>query len=200
MLDGDLERARDLIQRALATYADLGLERGAADALEALALIAASTHDGTRAARLAAVAHETRRGLGCASLPATAERVAAAQAQSMSREGRAAWEAAWMEGAKCGLGDAIAYARRSRGPRDRPGSGWASLTPTEVAAARLAATGITNPQIATQLFIARSTVKMHLSNVYLKLGVANRTELARAVAARADAPDAGPDQGGGVVG
>ena len=200
VLDGDLEHARDLIHRALATYADLGLERGAADALEALALIAASTHDVTRAARLAAVAHETRSRVGCVLLPASAERVAAAQAQSMSRDGRAAWEAAWMEGAKMGLGDAIAYARRSRGPRDRPGSGWASLTPTELAAARLAATGITNPQIATQLFIARSTVKMHLSNVYLKLGVANRTELARAVAVRADAPDGVPDQGDGVVG
>ena len=96
------------------------------------------------------------------------------------------------------LGDAIAYARRSRGPRDRPGSGWASLTPTEAAAARLAATGITNPQIAAQLFIARSTVKMHLSNVYLKLGVANRTELARAIAARGDTPDGGPGHGSGI--
>jgi len=61
----------------------------------------------------------------------------------------------------------------------------------------LAATGITNPQIAAQLFIARSTVKMHLSNVYLKLGVANRTELARSIADRSDtrAPGRGPGSG-----
>jgi predicted ATPase/DNA-binding CsgD family transcriptional regulator len=200
VLDGDLEHGRDLVQRALAIYADLGLERGAADALEALALIAAGTHDGARSARLAAVAHETRKRVGCAVLAGSAARVAAVQAQCVSREGRAAWEAAWTEGAKMPLGDAIAYARRSRGPRDRPGSGWASLTPTEAAAARLAATGITNPQIAAQLFIARSTVKMHLSNVYLKLGVANRTELARAIAARADTPDGGPGQGRRVGG
>ena len=63
----------------------------------------------------------------------------------------------------------------------------------------MAATGISNPQIAAELFIARSTVKMHLSNVYLKLGVANRTELARATAARADAPDNGHDEGSAVV-
>jgi DNA-binding CsgD family transcriptional regulator len=88
------------------------------------------------------------------------------------------------------LGEAIAYARRSRGPRNRPASGWASLTPTELATARLAATGMSNPQIAEQLFIARSTVKMHLSNVYLKLGIANRMELARAV---------GTDDGAAVV-
>jgi predicted ATPase/DNA-binding CsgD family transcriptional regulator len=197
VLDGDMERGRDLVQSALAVYADLGLERGAADALDTLALIAASTHDGSRAARLAASAHETRRRLGCATLPARAARIAAAQAQCGARDGHEAWEAAWAEGAKMPLGDAIAYARRARGPRDRPGSGWASLTPTELAAARLAATGITNPQIAAQLFIARSTVKMHLSNVYLKLGVANRTELARAVAATAEPSDPGSGQGSG---
>jgi FixJ family two-component response regulator len=38
------------------------------------------------------------------------------------------------------------------------------------------------PQIASQLLMSRSTVKMHLSNVYLKLGIANRTELARTTA------------------
>ena len=192
VLDGDLERGRDLVQSALAVYADLGLERSAADALETLALIAASTGDGTRAARLAASAHETRTRLGCDTMPANAVRIAAAQVRCTARDGQEVWAAAWAEGASMPLGDAIAYARRSRGPRDRPGSGWASLTPTEAAAARLAATGITNPQIAAQLFIARSTVKMHLSNVYLKLGVGNRTELARAIAARPDGPDPGP--------
>jgi DNA-binding CsgD family transcriptional regulator len=191
-LEGDLERGRELVHLALATYADLGLERGAADALEVLALIAASTHDGTRAARLAAAAHETRNRLGCAALPASGAWIAMARAQCVARDGMKAWEEAWAEGAQMPLRDAIAYARRSRGRRDRPGSGWASLTPTEAATARLAATGITNPQIAAQLFIARSTVKMHLSNAYLKLGVANRTELARAITADAADIDAGP--------
>lgn len=200
VLDGDLERGRDLVQSALAVYADLGLERCAADALETLALIAAITGDGTRAARLAASAHETRTRLGCTPVPANAERVAAAQAQCTARDGQETWDAAWAEGAKMPLGDAIAYARRSRGPRERPGSGWASLTPTELAAARLAATGITNPQIAAQLFIARSTVKMHLSNVYLKLGVANRTELARSIADSSDTRGPGRGQGRGALG
>jgi DNA-binding NarL/FixJ family response regulator len=38
--------------------------------------------------------------------------------------------------------------------------------------------GMTNPEIASRLFVSRATVKTHLSHVYAKLGVANRTELA----------------------
>jgi predicted ATPase/DNA-binding CsgD family transcriptional regulator len=181
ILDGDLERGRDLVQRTLSACAELGLERGAADALDALALIAARTGDTARAARLAAASNAARSRLGCAPLPASAARVAAARAQCIARDDTETWDVAWAEGAAMPLGEAIAYARRTRGPRNRPASGWASLTPTELATARLAATGMSNPQIAAQLFIARSTVKMHLSNVYLKLGIANRTELARTI-------------------
>jgi DNA-binding CsgD family transcriptional regulator len=88
------------------------------------------------------------------------------------------WDAAWAQGEQLALIDAIAYARRGRGRRTRgPASGWASPTAAERDVALLAATGKSNPQIAEQLFIARGTVKMHLSSVYRKLGVANRTEL-----------------------
>jgi DNA-binding NarL/FixJ family response regulator len=62
----------------------------------------------------------------------------------------------------------------SRAPVD----GWAKLTPTELAVVRHARTGLTNPEIAEQMSIARGTVKVHLSNVYAKLGVKNRTQLA----------------------
>ena len=79
----------------------------------------------------------------------------------------------------------IAYARRTRGTRNRPAAGWGSLTPAELQVARLAASGMSNPQIAVQLFMSRSTVKMHLSSVYMKLRIGNRTELAAAMAARA---------------
>jgi DNA-binding CsgD family transcriptional regulator len=84
----------------------------------------------------------------------------------------------WTAGAKLSLDDAVAYARRARGGRNRPATGWASLTPTELDVVRLVAEGLTNPEIGSRLFISRATVKTHLSHVYAKLDVANRTELA----------------------
>lgn len=50
-----------------------------------------------------------------------------------------------------------------------------SLTPRELVILRLVAAGATNREIAQQLWITRQTVKFHLSNVYRKLGVSNRT-------------------------
>jgi DNA-binding CsgD family transcriptional regulator len=152
--------------------------------LEALALLAAQAGDGARTARLAAAAEAARERVGCIPPKPSAERLDAVRARLREGDGRATWDAAWAEGAALALTDAIAYARRSRGPRDRPSAGWASLTPTEHEVVQLAAAGLSNPEIATKLFISRSTVKMHLSSVYVKLDVANRTELARASATR----------------
>ncbi|HEX2130387.1 MAG TPA: helix-turn-helix transcriptional regulator, partial [Actinophytocola sp.] len=70
-------------------------------------------------------------------------------------------------------------ALRDRRRAARPATGWASLTPAERSVAELAVRGLSNPQIAAELFIGRGTVKTHLARAYAKLGVANRTELAR---------------------
>jgi DNA-binding CsgD family transcriptional regulator len=40
---------------------------------------------------------------------------------------------------------------------------------------------MTNPEIGARLFISRGTVKIHLSHIYAKLDVRNRTELAAEV-------------------
>ncbi len=57
------------------------------------------------------------------------------------------------------------------------------LNPTELHVARLAVTGLTNRDIAGQLFISPRTVENHLGAVYRKIGVSGRTGLtARAMA------------------
>jgi len=81
------------------------------------------------------------------------------------------------------LTEALQLAQRARGPRRRPSSGWDSLTPTELSVVELATLGLSNPEIGARLYIGRGTVKTHLAHVYAKLGVANRTELARIASA-----------------
>lgn len=50
------------------------------------------------------------------------------------------------------------------------------LTNRELEVLRLVAAGAPNSRIAAQLWITEQTVKFHLSKVYRKLGVSNRTE------------------------
>jgi len=53
------------------------------------------------------------------------------------------------------------------------------LTRRELEILRLVAEGHSNAQLAHMLWVTEQTVKFHLSNVYRKLGVANRTEASR---------------------
>ena len=72
----------------------------------------------------------------------------------------------------------IAMQRRGSVPQ-------ATLTRRERDVARLVATGQRNRGIAAALGISEGTVKMHLHNVYAKLGLESRTQLAMDVRARA---------------
>jgi DNA-binding NarL/FixJ family response regulator len=53
------------------------------------------------------------------------------------------------------------------------------LTAREQEILGLVAEGRTNPQISRELWLAEQTVKFHLSKIYRKLGVSNRTEASR---------------------
>ena len=53
------------------------------------------------------------------------------------------------------------------------------LTRRELELLRLVAEGRSNAQVAAMLWVTEQTVKFHLSNVYRKLGVSNRTEASR---------------------
>jgi DNA-binding NarL/FixJ family response regulator len=55
----------------------------------------------------------------------------------------------------------------------------AGVTESEMRVLTALARGLSNKQIATELFITEQTVKFHLTNIYRKLHVANRTEATR---------------------
>ncbi|MBB4980888.1 DNA-binding CsgD family transcriptional regulator [Streptomyces sp. SFB5A] len=125
-------------------------------------------------------------------------------------EALALWEEAFTVYGTAGAVRGAARARqelralgvRRRMPRsaDRQAEGWGSITPSEMRVVRLVTDGLTNRQVANRLFLSRHTVDAHLRNVFAKLGVSSRVELARLMAvhlAEGDTP--GPDVAEGAA-
>ncbi|MEY9946292.1 AAA family ATPase [Kitasatospora sp. GAS1066B] len=84
--------------------------------------------------------------------------------------------APWAERARAELSAAGAAT-----PVAAPAGPLAGLTPQEEQIARLAAKGLSNREIAAQLFLSPRTVGHHLYKAYPKLGIASRAELAELV-------------------
>jgi DNA-binding CsgD family transcriptional regulator len=94
----------------------------------------------------------------------------------------AARDAARVRGRLRRLGERRRHWKRS----DRPTTGWASLTGTERRISEFVAQGLTNRRIAEQMFISAHTVAFHLRQVFRKLGIGSRVELARLVLEHAE--------------
>jgi predicted ATPase/DNA-binding CsgD family transcriptional regulator len=175
---GDVDRAIDLHHEALAVRVEHGLRTFSVDSLEALAALAAAATPTPEAVRILAASDQARASMSYPRDPARRRAHQATVAGLRTALGDRPFGQAWAEGARLTVDEAVAYVRRSRGARRRPATGWASLTPTELDVVRLVVDGLSNPEIGGRLFMSRGTVKTHLSHVYAKLGVANRTELA----------------------
>jgi predicted ATPase/DNA-binding CsgD family transcriptional regulator len=187
--------AEDLLHESLAVRLDYGLRTFMVDNLDALARLAGRAESFAEAVRLLAASDSSRAAMGYPRPPIDRSEHEATLALLRNELGDQAFSDLWAEGASLSLDDAVAYARRARGTRDRPATGWASLTPTELDVVGLVAEGLTNPEIGSRLFISRATVKTHLSHVYAKLDVSNRTELAALASARSGEPAQSPQAG-----
>jgi DNA-binding CsgD family transcriptional regulator len=172
--DGDRAAAETLAHQGLAEIDGASLRPELPDALEVLGGLAIDAGRPPEGLRLLIAAETLHRDMGqhChhqAAVTADRERAIEAldsQAADVITQARRLTTRA-----------AISYARRSRGHRQRPDHGWDSLTPTEREVTQLVAEGLSNPGIASRLFISRATVKTHLTHVFTKLDIANRAQL-----------------------
>ncbi|MEV8478460.1 AAA family ATPase [Streptomyces sp. NPDC051173] len=99
-----------------------------------------------------------------------------------ARQAREHLRAAAALAEKCGAHTLVQELRRDMieagaRPRRHTETGPGSLTPAERRTALLAAEGLTNREIADQLYVTRRTVEMHLSRVYRKLSISDRRSL-----------------------
>ena len=191
----DAGAAEDLHHEALALRVEHGLRTFVVDSLDALARLACRAESSAEAVRLLAASDTARHAMGYPRPPIDRPGHDATVARLRAALGEEAFSDAWAEGASLSLDDGVAYARRARGERARPSTGWASLTPTELDVVRLVAEGLTNPEIGARLFISRATVKTHLSHVYAKLDVSNRAELAALAGLQSGRGDQSPAAG-----
>ena len=122
----------------------------------------------------------------CARLLAAAGRATDARAALLeAASGYETLEASWDLARAQTLLRTLGVRRGARGPRRRPKAGWDALTGTERVVAGLVAEGLSNPAIASRMFISRRTVQGHVSVILAKLGITSRVELATLVTERA---------------
>jgi len=182
--EGHPGAAEDWHHRALALEIEYGFRGAAAETLETLASLATAGQGWAEAVRIFGAAGSLREATGKVRWPLDEPAYTADIDRLRAALGDDDFERHLDQGATMSLREAAAYASRARGERKRPRSGWESLTPTELDVVRLAARGLTNAEIGQRMFISPGTVRIHLSHIYAKVGVANRAQLAAEATAR----------------
>jgi DNA-binding CsgD family transcriptional regulator len=178
---GDPERALDLAREEVELAELWGTPLAMGTAARGLGLV---TDDPNELARAVALLETSPARLELAR--ARVDLGAALRRAGRRSESREPLRAAMDEAHACG---ASALAERARDelratgerPRRLALSGAASLTASQGRVARLAAEGMTNRQIAQELFITTATVETHLRHTFQKLDVGGRDELAAAL-------------------
>jgi DNA-binding CsgD family transcriptional regulator len=190
---GQLEAADAYVGRAEEQAGRLDLRLPAAVAGRGRAAVLLSRGEASGAARAAARAADGFDALG-ACLPAAYARDL--QGRALAADGDRPRAVAVLRQAeqaldRCGSIRARDAVRRelrklgaraeARGPATAADSGMSSLTKRELEIAELVTDRLTNPEIADKLFLSKKTIESHVRNLFLKLDVSSRVEVARIV-------------------
>jgi predicted ATPase/DNA-binding CsgD family transcriptional regulator len=193
VLDWLLGTGRDpeaRLKEAVRIQERIGHRWGVAASVEGLAWVAASSERLERAALLLGASAALWQDLGNPLLPYWRDHHDGCEAAARTGLGEARYRARWEEGFALGWERQIAAALEDEAPVPRqapstPEGDTGELTARELEVARLVADGLSNPAIASALFVSVATVKTHVSHILRKLGLESRTQLAGWVAAHA---------------
>ena len=182
-LSGELGRAKTVLAECLTLCKELGDKGTLLMSLEGLACVAGAEGEGLRAARLFGAAETLMEGIGYRLVPQERAVLEPYRVNVRSRLGERAWEEAVAEGGALGLDEVIVLAlsvdELSTTPSSAPGKHPGGLTSREVEVLGLVASGLTNAQVAKELFLSPRTIQRHLNSIYHKIGVSSRAAATR---------------------
>jgi predicted ATPase/DNA-binding CsgD family transcriptional regulator len=187
-IGGDQKRASQLYAEGLELAVEAGDKADAAHCMEGLAGLIAERGESERAARLLGASEALLETTGASHYADAQERVLYKRSVEALRSGlgETALEAARAEGRAMTLEEAIEYALGEAEQEESAPSSAApdpsypgGLSPREAEVLKLVAKGLTNAQIAKELFISPRTVHRHLNSIYSKLDVGSRAAATR---------------------
>jgi non-specific serine/threonine protein kinase len=189
-LAGDYQSAEARLKEAVRIRDRIGHRWGMFTSLEALAWVAGSSGRPERAALLLGASAALWDELGNALYPQWQGYHDSCEAAARAGLGEGRYRACWEKGHALGRDQAVAAVLEDDGtvPAARPAPAAAAaggafeLSARELEVARLVADGLSNPAIASALFLSVATVKTHVSHILAKLGLDSRTQLARWIA------------------
>jgi non-specific serine/threonine protein kinase len=193
---GDLEGAEVRLADAVRVRDRLDTVWGLVNSMDGLAWVASSSGRLERSARLLGAVDAMWRGLGIVPVPYWQVHRDACVASVRAGLGETRYRACFDEGAALDRREQVALALHDvLLPKSRPASPAASsdgfeLTSRELEVARLVAEGLSNPAIASALFVSVATVKTHVSHILQKLALDSRVQLAGWAAAHPPDPAA----------
>jgi non-specific serine/threonine protein kinase len=178
----DHERARDLFDEGLLVSVELGNEIDIVHYLEGLAAVVAAEGGIVRAALLWGAAEALLEQIEVGVHTYVSDRfLQQSRVAARARLDEAAWTAAWAEERAMSPEKAVEYALEQESAPEpvAPEPYPAGLSAREAEVLRLVATGLTNAEVAGELFLSSRTVDWHLGSIYRKIGFHSRTEATR---------------------
>jgi predicted ATPase/DNA-binding CsgD family transcriptional regulator len=182
--EADYGRAASMLEEGLTSSRQMGDQANLSYFFEGLAVVAAARGEARRSARMLGAAQGSMEEAGAPVynyyMPDRAlyERILAA---ARARLDEAAWTAEWAEGRAMTAERAVEHALESEaapGPTSEE-TYPAGLSAREAEVLRLVAAGMTNAEVAKNLFLSPRTVDWHVASIYRKLGLHSRAEAVR---------------------